>query len=106
MNNSHEQKELWIGLARVKQNDRNGVLGDADQAYTNVIGLAKNKIDFRSQVKQAVEALELELLRLEGAELLKSRVTESKVHKDLVTLAKKVEKNGKVGFDVFAAFDD
>ncbi len=37
MSNQYEQNEVWIGLAKVKQFERNGVLGDADQAYVNVL---------------------------------------------------------------------
>lgn len=99
------KEELWIGLIKVEQSEKDGVLGDADQAYTNIIGLAKNKIDFRSQIKQAVEELKLQLLRLEDAEPLSVRQKKSIIHKDLSILAKEVKKTGKVAFDVFATFD-
>lgn len=106
MNKQREQKEIWIGLAKVKQNNRDGVLGDADEAYTNAIALAKSKVDFRSQVKLAVENLGLQLPRLESAEPLKVRLSKFTVHKDLIALAKDVEKDGQVAFGVFYSFDE
>lgn len=94
MNQKYKQTDLWIGIAKVKQNARNGVLGNVDQAYTNVIGLAKNKPDFRSQVKQSVEALKLQLLRLEEAEPLKIHLTKFTMHEELSALVKEVEEKG------------
>ena len=105
MSNQNEHKEVWIGLAKVKQSDRNGVLGDADQAYTNVLALAKSKVGFRSQVKQAIEELELQLLRLEEAEPLRLCLLKKSPHKDILALADNVKKDKKVVFDVFATFD-
>ncbi len=105
MSNQNEQEEIWIGLAKVKQSDRNGVLGDADQAYTNVLALAKSKIDFRSQVKQALKELELQLLRLEEAEPLRLCLLRKLPHKNVLALADDVKKYKRVAFDVFATFD-
>lgn len=106
MNNQDREKELWIGIAKVRQTSRDGVLGDADQAYTNVIGLAKNKSDFRLQVKRAIEDLQLQLIRLEEAEPLNTHLENFTPHEDLLTLAENVKKDGQVAFDVFQAFDD
>lgn len=105
MNNKFDPKKFWIGFVRVKQNNRNGVLGDADQAFTNVIGLAKNKADFRLQVKRVLETLELQLLRLEDVELLEQRLSKHSVHKDILALVDDVKKDGQIAFDVFATFD-
>jgi hypothetical protein len=41
------QSQLWIGLAKVEQTKRNGVLGDADAAYTNAIAIGWNINCFR-----------------------------------------------------------
>jgi len=106
MNNKFDQKNLWIGFIRVGQNSRNGVLGDADQAFTNVIGLAKNKADFRLQVKRVLKTLELQLLKLEDVELLEQRLSKQSVHKDILALVDGVKKDGQVAFDVFATFDE
>lgn len=106
MNNQHEKKDLWVGTAKVRQNNRNGVLGDADQAYTNVIALAKNRTDFRLQVKRAVAQLDLQLTRLEEAELWHIHLKRFVPHKDLLALAEEVKKDGQIAFDVFQAFDD
>jgi hypothetical protein len=105
MNSQNQEKEVWIGLARVKQPDRNGVLGDADQAYTNVLALAKNRFDFRSQVKQAIEELELKLLKLEESEPLRLHLLQTTPHKDILALANNVKRDETVAFDAFHSFD-
>jgi hypothetical protein len=105
MSNQIEEKEIWIGLAKVKQPERNGVLGDADQAYTNVLALAKTKFGFRKQAKQAIEELGLQLMRLEDAEPIKFRSLKYSVPKKTLALADKARKENRVVFTVFASFD-
>jgi hypothetical protein len=106
MNNKFNNKKIWIGLIKVKQSNRGGVLGDADLAYTNAIGLAKNRSDFRAQIKSALNALELQLIRLENAEPLDERLKKYTVHKDIHALAKNVSKHGQIAFHIFATFDE
>lgn len=100
------EKQVWIGTAHVQQTFRNGVLGDADEAFVNVLGLVGNKTEFRHQVKTAVEDLGLKLLRLKEAETLKERLAKHSVHREILKLARRVERAGRIEFDVFAAFDD
>ena len=105
MNKTYLDKELWIGGARVIQKKRNGTLGDADGAYVNVIALAAGRLDFRSQIKKALEELNLTLGRLTDAELLAERLKKHTMHRDLHVLAKEVKRTGSIRFDVFQAFD-
>lgn len=102
---SPKQKELWIGGAHVKQPERNGVLGDADEAVANVIALAVNKSDFRRQINKEVESLGLILVRLKEAEPLKLHLLKYSIHEDLSKLAEEVKHTGRLAFDVFYAFD-
>lgn len=103
--NQPSGKKLWIGLAKVEQRSRNGVLGDAERAYTNVIGNALSKHGFRSSVRQELARLGLHLLRLENAELLADRLTKYEIDSELKDVAKKVAKTNNVGFGTFHAFD-
>lgn len=105
MKNQNKQNQVWIGLAKVKQRNINGILGDAEQAYTNVLALAASKSDFRHRAKQAIEDLELLLLRLESAETLEQRLIKFTVDKNLLKLAKGVQKKGGVAFGVFHSFE-
>ncbi len=98
-------KEVWIGLALVKQRERDGALGDADQAYVNVLAPAMDGLDFRAQVKQAVKELQLTLIRLDDAETMKARLSKHHIHKDLRNLAKEAERTGLARFDIFQTFD-
>ena len=101
MKRSASSTELWIGLAKVRQRGRSGVLGNADGAYANVMALAANKAGFRKQVKDAVEALELELLRLERT----GEFSNAEVDMDLIRLSSQVERDGVVAFGTFHSYD-
>jgi hypothetical protein len=103
---SLENKELWIGLARVKQLNRAGALGDADQAYVNVIALARSRTDFRSQIKQALTELDLVLIRLEDPEPLAFRRSKHSIHQELRDLAKQVSRTASLRFGTFHSFDE
>lgn len=99
-------KEFWIGLAKVEQRDRNGVLGDADGAYTNAIAIADGTSNFRTKVSRALTELGLRLTRLENAETLKARLSKHSVDPELTTIAKEAIKTGQVRFGTFHAFDE
>ena len=101
---SGTKKELWIGEAHVKQPNRDGVLGDADQAYVNAIALAVDRSDLRSQIKQALKELDLELIRLQDAEPLAVRRSKYSIDPSLVGIAKDVKQTGSPRFSTFHAY--
>ena len=105
LKSTDRDKELWIGLAHIKQTQRNGTLDDADEAFVNVIGLALGKADFRSQIKEALDPLNLILVRLKDVELMAERLKKHTIHEDLHAIAEEVQSSGTLGFDVFATFD-
>jgi len=100
-----QPQEVWIGLVQVSQRDRTGPLGDADQAFTNALALARSRTGFRSEVRKALEGLGLELLRLEEAEPMKTRMAKYKLGPELRRLAAEVKANGSPKFDTFHSFD-
>jgi hypothetical protein len=102
--NQASVKKLWIGLANVEQKNRQGVLGDADQAYTNAIGKAVSKADFRNRVKQELARLGLDLLRLQEAELLADRFAKFDIASKLRQVAQKAAKSDRVVFGTFHAY--
>jgi len=97
--------ELWIGLAKVEQSNHNGVLGDADEAYTNAIAIADGRANFRSSVREALAELGLRLKRLENAETLKARSSRYSVDPELRKIAEEVKRTKLVGFGTFHTFD-
>lgn len=99
------REELWIGLAKVEQSSRNGVLGDTEGAYTNAIAIADGRASFRSKVKEALADLDLRLIRLEDAETLKARLSKYSVDPELRKIAKAASNTGRVGFGTFHAFE-
>ena len=99
------QKEIWIGLIKVEQSESGGPLGDADYAYTNVVGIARSKQIFRRGVKNYLNELGLKLIRLEAAEPLEQRCQKYTVHRHILKLASSLDTDNPVAFDVFATFD-
>ena|SRR6266404_7639490 len=97
--------ELWIGLAKVEQSSRNGVLGDADRAFTNAIAIADGRASFRAKVREALAELGLRLMRLEDAETLKARSSKYSIDPELMKIAEETSNTGQVGFGTFHAFD-
>ena len=97
--------ELWIGLAKVEQVKRNGVLGDADGAYTNAIGRASSRLRFRAKVSDGLTQLGLKLIRLEDAETLRERLSKYSIDPELMKVAEDAEVTGAVEFGTFHAFD-
>ena len=97
--------KLWIGLAKVEQNKRNGVLGDADRAYTNAIAKASSRLSFRTKVAADLTQLGLKLIRLEDAETLNDRLSKFSIDPELIKVAQEAEVTGGVRFGTFHAFD-
>lgn len=100
-----KHKKIWIALVKVNQASRRGPLGNADQAYSIVVGLSASKGVFRSMVKRELASLDLQLLRMEDAEPLEERQKSRNVHRDIVKLAKSINQGAEIAFDVFATFD-
>jgi hypothetical protein len=105
MTNELNQNEPWIALIKVKQSDRSGPLGDADQGYTNVVALAKNKNRFRKLVSTSLDEIGLELLRMESAEPLGLRMSRYSVDEEILKLASELNSENWIAFDVFATYD-
>ena len=99
------RKELWIGFVKVAQPTGNGVLGRADRAYTNAVGMASGRAGFRATVKEALSELGLELIRLEDAESLAARLSKFSIDQELCELAKELANTDRVGFGTYHAFD-
>lgn len=97
--------ELWIGLAKVEQSSSNGVLGDAERAYTNAIAIADSRPDFRAKVREALAELGLGLMRLEDAETLRARSSKYSIDRELTKVAKEAMKTRQVRFGTFHTFD-
>lgn len=99
------RKELWIGLAKVQQQGRNGVLGDADGAYTNAIAFANGRASFRTKVIKALAELNLSLIRLEDAETLRERLSKYAIDPELRSVTKAARVTERVCFGTFHAFE-
>ena len=98
--------EVWIGLAKVQAEKKGSVLNNANNAYVNVICLAKNKIEFRKKVRQGLSDMNLRLNRLEKPETFSRRIAAYKVDKSLYRLVKELlEGNARIKFSTFHTYD-
>src|ERR1051326_3423812 len=104
-NKVNSKDELWIRLAKVEQRTRNGILGDADGVYTNAIGKASSRWEFRGKGFENLKQLELKLIRLEDAQTLNERLAKYSINPELMKIAEEAEVTGNVGFGTFHAFD-
>jgi hypothetical protein len=80
----------WIGLAKVGTPTDSDVLGGAKQGFTNVVGFAKTKSDFRNKTKNYLQSIQLKLIRLEDAEPLIERLRKHEVARDILKTANDV----------------
>lgn len=100
-------KNVWIGLATVKQKKNVYILGrHVKGGFVNALALAKNSKDFSIQIKKALEELGLTMLKLEESEPFAARIANYKVEKILVTKAKEVEETGNVRFGTFDIYKE
>jgi hypothetical protein len=98
--------EVWIGLAKVQADSKQSVLKNANNAYVNVLGLARNRIEFKKIVGQALSDMNLRLNRLENSETFSKRITAYKVDKLLYRLAKELlEGNTRTKVSTFHTYE-
>ena len=80
----NERKVIkWIGLAKIMVLNDSNILDGAKHAYTNVLGLAKNKSEFRNEVTRKLDSMDLKLIRLEAVEPLTVRKNKFKVANEI-----------------------
>jgi len=97
--------EVWIGLAKVKANDPNNIIS-ANGSFVNVLGLSRNKNDFRKKVSLALKTLGLELKALEDAEPFSERILKFNVAPSLKNIAKNIVTSGSlIEFGTFHTYD-
>jgi hypothetical protein len=95
--------ELWIGLADVAPGEANvdEAFEEAAGAYVHALALAADADDFAERVRAALAALELELLEVEGSELVAERLRRDGLSDALVELAIEAARAGEVEFGTF-----
>jgi hypothetical protein len=93
----------WIGLAKVRVLNESNIL-KGNMAYTNLVGLAKNKSAFRKAAKSKVYTMDLELLRLEEAEPLADRLNKFEVDEEILSAAKQLSNLNVIGYTTFHSY--
>lgn len=94
-------RELWIGLAEVRQRAGASVLLDRNQAFVNALAPASDLDSFRLAVERGLDEMGFDLIALEDAESLRARQVSFQVAEDLLQLAAEVEVTGATRFGTF-----
>ena len=94
-------REIWIGLAEVHHRPGSGVLLDSNAAFVNALAYASNEAEYRDAITDRLNAMGFDLISVEDAEPLSTRLKEHVVGKDLLELAPEVERTGVPRFGTF-----
>ncbi len=94
----------WIGLAKVVVLNESDILDGDKAAFTNALGLAKTKTEFRNKVKNKFYSMDLNLLRLEEIESFADRLKNHNVGKNIIKISKRLSETNEVGFSIFHTF--
>jgi hypothetical protein len=100
----NKSKNIWIGLVGVIDVSNEQLLQGAEGGYVNILALASDAKDFKSQVKLSLKCVGLKVFDFEDIDLFQSRISAYKVSAQLVRLAREVERTGKVSCGVFYIF--
>ncbi len=96
----------WIGLAKVVVLNNSNILNGDKAAFTNALGLAKTKTEFRNKVKNKFYSMDLKLLRLEEVESFADRLKNHNVSKDIIKVSKRLSEINEVEFSIFHTFPE
>ena len=102
----NEKKAIkQIGLAKVIVLNDSDILNGDKHAYTNVLGLAKNRSEFRNEVVHKLHSMDLKLIRLEGTEPLNVRRNKFKVPTEILKIAKRLSfETNRIEFSTFHTY--
>jgi len=101
-----EKTIKWIGLVKVIVQKESKIFDGDNAAYTNAIGLAKTKTEFRNRVKTKLSSMDLKLLRLEDAEPFTERLKKFKVDNTIANIAKRLSPNNAIEFSTFHTYSE
>ncbi len=97
--------EVWIGLATVRPKGDESILGHGVVgAVVNVLAIADCEATFARQVKEAAEAMGLELVELEECEVLEKRREKFEVDEALIEKAGEVNSTRDLRFGSFHTY--
>jgi hypothetical protein len=97
--------KIWIGLAKVRSQNKD-LLQGAKNAYVQVIGRSDNKKIFRDKVADALDKMNMELIRMEEAEPFNERIKKFKIDSSLFKIANDISDNkSEISFGTFHAYD-
>jgi hypothetical protein len=94
-------RELWIGLAEVRQRAGAGILLDRNQAYVNVLAPARDVDGFRLAVERALDEMGFDLIEFEDAESFRARQASFRMGEDLLRLAAEADATGATRLGTF-----
>src|SRR5579884_4534998 len=95
--------DVWKGLVEVTPLPGSTILEGAPGAYSNVLALAENEVEYKEKVVGALRVLGLKVERFEDVEPL--RRDGVSVSEDLLELSYELSKDRTVVYDTFYIFE-
>jgi len=94
----------WIGLATIKPQEGNDLLGECSEAFVPVIGDAKNKDEFTKLLEIELAKLDFNLEALEDVETLAQRLQRHKLPDELESAIESISIENPIAFGTFQAY--
>ena len=98
------QLQCWIGLAHVKPQSNNRLLGDASGAFVPVLALASGIENFISMATHFLDSCSFETIEINDVELYKDRLLHSTVCGEIKELRGSLSAENPISVDVFQAY--
>src|SRR5262245_21753001 len=99
-------RQVWIGLAHVKECPGNDALEGALGAWVNALAWVQDASRYAVVVREALLELGFELLSTEDEEPLHQRQARSVVAPELLNAAEEVRITGEVRFGTFHSYEE
>jgi hypothetical protein len=99
-----KEKQVWIGLAKVKPTKENDIFDPSSEAFVNALSYTDNAEHFTAEIKAALSQLHFELLETEDVTRLSDRIKNYEVDANLLILADEVKEIKEVRFGNFHTY--
>jgi hypothetical protein len=104
MHASEESKQVWIGLAHIRQRPGAGVLMDENEAWVQILAMGASAAEYRAAAVDALDHLGFDLQQLEDVDPLEQRLRSFAVDESLIIKAAEVRETGFARFGPFVTW--
>lgn len=98
------EKQIWIGLITVNYLKKNGIIKKNQEAFTNALTYAFDKLEYKKNVQESMKKLGLKVTCFESIEPWRTRIKKHTLSDDIVKKAKRLKIND-VQYSTFHFYD-